>query len=95
MIFIYSENFFAVGRNFLFILEIEDFLYYESMEKSKVDLKVNGKNYRLRPKLSEFMVLITNVFEVAFWVDKENKEVTQLDKQVIKKSTSMEWNPLF
>ena len=53
------------------------------MEKSKVELKVNGKNDRLRPKLSELMVLITSVFEVAFWDDKEKKEVTQLDKQVI------------
>ena len=77
MIFIYTENFFVVGRKtFLLILDIKGFVCNESTEKPKAELKVKGKNYRLQRKLSEFMVLLTSVFEVAFWDDKDKKEVT-------------------
>ena len=85
MIFIYSKNSFFVVGDFLLllILGMKYFLYYGSIETYKVDLKVNEKNYMLRPKQSEFMVLVTTLFEVLFWVEKEKKEVTQLYNQLI------------
>ena len=48
-------------------------------------MRVKGKYYRIQPKLSEFISLVTSVFEVEFWVDNEKKEVTQIAKQVSKK----------
>ena len=56
---------------------------------------MKGKYYRIQPKLSEFISLVTSVFEVAFWDDKENKEVTKIAKKVIKNFTFTKWFVLF